>query len=964
MFTRTDSFATRKSLSAAVLAALAIPTFSVGVASAQETSAAGPVEEVTVFGTAIQQERAIDRKRNTTQVSDVIGSDALGKLPESNVAESAARLPGLNVIRDQQTGEGAYLSVRGLDATLNSYSINGVRMGTSGGNRAMRMQVLPPDGVKAIEVKKTLTPDMDGDALGGAVNIELPNAFDYEGAHFSASVDGAHHERSSRNGETISIAASNVFGDRLGIYVGAYYGRRDSVAEETENEGDWMPHAWTPNGDEYVDAKSYMMQGLGLDLFENELERYGANFSVDMRYGDASSVYLRGQFNRYEDRETHNYFDVRNQASPRFVQADLERSDLANPADRVIGHDATLGRLYSFTPAEIVDADGDGRISDADRTANGFYSMAGRSGTWDPEGVRLGRGVEYGIEEETQSTFTFGGENRLGTWTFDYALSYAKAESETPESYGLDAGFSQSSPWFGNRGVDFNFPDPRYPQWQFNRAGFAGLYDLANYPVAEAWAERSQSENEQQALQVNVSREFDGALRSIKLGGKYITSERDSSEGTIASLDALDGLTLARTGLIARDYGDFFDGEYSGAHGFGPLLSGRAVVGAIRNCDPNVFDVVASGCSFDPDAVSGDSRVNLEENIGAAYLMGTWRLGAFQIVTGVRAERTELESRVYRQVDLPDDAIASLPPEQLPQNGFFSDTHSYSNVLPSVHVTWFADDRSIVRGAVWTSFTRPEFGYIAGGESYSYDVVRNAQGDVTDVRLSSVSRSNLELDPQRALNFDLSYEYYLDDGAGMLSAALYHKRIKDFLVVDASLERSAIDDEGVEFSQPKNLDRAQITGVELGYTQSFRFLPEPFDGLGLIANITFQSSEGDPVDAWRTDEPPFVNAPDRMWNVIAFYEKAGWEARFSMQHTGLYLEDPRDNGVDKYIQPATFVDFSLSKLFLGSNVRAFLEIGNLTEEHLYWATRGKEEAFQKDYVEAGRTYNFGLSWVF
>jgi len=925
----------------------------------------GPLDEVVVYGAGVQQERAIDRKRENKQISDVIGSDALGKLPESNVAESAARLPGLNVIRDQQTGEGAYLSIRGLDATLNSYSINGVRMGQSGGNRAMRMQVLPPDGVKSIEVSKTLTPEMDGDALGGAVNIELPNAFDYDGAHLSTSVDGTYHERSGRNGNTVSLAASNLFGDNLGVYVGAYYGSRKSVAEETENEGDWMPYRWVPDGNEYLDSKSYMMQGLGLDLFENELERYGANFSVDLKYGDDNSFHVRGQHNRYRDEETHNYFDVRTHTSARLVQADTDRTDLANPLSMVIGQDATLGRIYGFSAADIVDADGDGRITDADRTGSGFYSMIGRSGTWDPEGVRLGRGVEYGIEEETQSTFSIGGENRFGAWLVDYDIAYARARSETPEIYGLDAGFSQSSPWLGNRGIVFSFPDPRYPQWQFNQAGFNGLYDLSNYPIAGAWAEREEAENEQQSVQFNVTRAFDaGAFQSLKFGGKYTTSERDSRSGTLASLDAIDGLTLAQSGLGGRNYSDFFDGEYSGSHAFGNVLSARGVVDAIRSCNPSIFVIENGACGFDAQAIASDSRVQLEEDVTAAYLMGTWRFGNVEVIGGVRAERTELQSTTYRQVDLPQDALATLPPEQLPRNGYISQTHSYNNVLPSLHLSWFANDNTIVRGAVWTSFTRPEYAYIAGGEQSSYEVLRDAGGNVTGVRLASINRSNLDLDPQRALNFDLSYEYYLNDKDGMLSAALYHKRIKDFLVVDASLERGVTDDQGVQITEPKNLDSARLTGIELGYTQRFRFLPAPFDGLGLVANLTLQDSEGDPAAEWRTDRPSFINAPDRMWNLIGFYEKGGWETRLSIQHTGMYIEDPRANGVDKYIQPTTFVDFSLSKLFPQQKVRMFVEVTNLTEEHLYWATHGRAESFQKDYVEAGRMYNVGFSWVF
>ena len=69
------------------------------------------------------QMRAIDFKRDSDAIKDVVSSDAMGQYPDKNVAESLQRLPGVSVTRDQ--GEGRYVVIRGLDAALNSVSVDG-----------------------------------------------------------------------------------------------------------------------------------------------------------------------------------------------------------------------------------------------------------------------------------------------------------------------------------------------------------------------------------------------------------------------------------------------------------------------------------------------------------------------------------------------------------------------------------------------------------------------------------------------------------------------------------------------------------------------------------------------------------------------------------------------------------------------------------------------------------------------
>ncbi|MFT6610179.1 MAG: outer membrane receptor protein involved in Fe transport, partial [Qipengyuania sp.] len=133
--------------------------------------------EILVIGQAANLSSALSRKKEADGVSDVLTRDAIGQFPDQNVAESLRRLPGVNVLNDQ--GEGRFVSVRGLAPDLVSSSLNGVRLPSPEADvRSVALDVISSDIIESIEVKKSLTPDMDADTIGASVEIETTSAFD------------------------------------------------------------------------------------------------------------------------------------------------------------------------------------------------------------------------------------------------------------------------------------------------------------------------------------------------------------------------------------------------------------------------------------------------------------------------------------------------------------------------------------------------------------------------------------------------------------------------------------------------------------------------------------------------------------------------------------------------------------------------------------------------------------------
>jgi TonB-dependent receptor len=127
-------------------------------------------EEVVVTGQLQGQSEAINRQLTSNTIVNVVSSDKIQELPDQNAAETVGRLPGISIQRDG--GEGQKVVIRGLSPRFSSINMNGMSIpSTDPEDRSVDLSMISPDVLAGIEVYKSLTPDRDGEAIGGEINF-------------------------------------------------------------------------------------------------------------------------------------------------------------------------------------------------------------------------------------------------------------------------------------------------------------------------------------------------------------------------------------------------------------------------------------------------------------------------------------------------------------------------------------------------------------------------------------------------------------------------------------------------------------------------------------------------------------------------------------------------------------------------------------------------------------------------
>ncbi|MFN3228227.1 MAG: TonB-dependent receptor [Asticcacaulis sp.] len=941
----------RPTLSLRLLALTGTSLLSLGLSATAQAQtaapAAEPVTEVVVKGQRLSNANAIQAQKKADGIVNVISADDLGKLPDANVADALARVPGVNVVVNQETGEGEYVTVRGLAGTFNAYSINGVRVAlTDTESRKMSMTVLPPNGLKAISVSKTLTPDMDGDAIGGTVNFVTPTAFDFnKPTTMRAFVsmqrnDRARAQNENADGYQGQFDYATKFGDaqQFGFYGSFNYGKSQYLNEETENDGEWEPYRWRANSTEAIDGRSMYLPGIDLDYRRGEQIRYGGNFSLDWR-SDATQLYLRGQISKFERTGSNDYTDYRSRNSARLVQVNAADQNLLQPDAMITGHDAKKGRVYGYTTAQIVDADKDGIITDADATKGSMWSMVGKSGVWNPKAFQFARTFETQDQVSDLMTINAGGASTFDRLSLAYDLSYSKGSKGSDGNFGVGyncnggGSMAASCPTsvFKGTGVLWSSYDPRFPLPQI--AGFAADVERRDdyLPFDGAWMDKSEQTDARLAARFDAKYDLDGGLVDfVKAGFKYMKSEREYDSTPIWDGDLVNTGTLDKSGLVDRKVTDFLDGRYY----YGSILSRdkvEAAINAARKANPTTY----SRERYLRDDKKG------QESIYAAYALANIKTGDVEVIAGARVEHTKVETTVWV--------------EDGTKTGFGKTARDYTNVLPSITAIWRPEDRFVVRGALWTSFSRPEYGNISRGESITRDKGTN--------EIVAISRGNPVLKPAKATNLDLSAEFY-PDRTSMLSLTVFRKSIDNFIFTNGNSVEADTKQGSITISQPKNGENATITGVELNLIKSFEGLGAPFDGFGVEFNLTSQNSEAKSgLDYRKNETMSFVGAPDLLYNAALTYQKYGFEGKLAYQYQGAYVEDLRDNAIDKWVQPNKSLDLH-TRYNVNSNLVVDFDVQNILDGHRYYTTKGRSPSYQKDYMEPGRTFVLRLAYTY
>jgi TonB-dependent receptor len=372
------------------------------------------LEAFTVNSQRGGQARALNEQRASGNLRTIVSSDALGRFPDQNAAETMQRITGVSLERDQ--GEGRFISIRGVDPDLNNTQLNGVNVPASqDDSRKVNLDVFPADILDSIEVVKAVTPDMDGDAIGGSVNIKTQNAFSSEGRVLRASSEAGYSDFAEKWGYKLGAVWGDKFkNDTIGLLLAFSTAKRTFGSTGIETDDD----PWVREGGFYVPDGEVQIREYNIDRW-----RQGTSFSLDYQPNADNSLYVRGVYSRFSDREI------------RF------RTAFEADADDIVPSSNTAGTVT------------DGAIT---------FDLKDR------------------YEDNNVYSITAGGEHRRNEWTIDYLAAFARAELIEP--FGFAPAFeSDDTTWtydlsdrsrarFGGAGANLAASAFEFDDWSVDKS--------------------------------------------------------------------------------------------------------------------------------------------------------------------------------------------------------------------------------------------------------------------------------------------------------------------------------------------------------------------------------------------------------------------------------------------------------------------------------------------------------------
>jgi len=186
----------------------------------------GNVEAVIVTGYAASLERSTEQKRQSVGFSDSVFAEDVGKFPDTNLAESLNRIPGVTILREVD-GSGTNVSIRGLGTNFTKVLINGTQVLTSStgptnasdANREVDLNIFPTELFSQLTVEKSARADRLEGGAAGVINLRSARPFDREGARLTYSLGTTDLSNQGAFGPRGTVIASDTWGS-FGALIG------------------------------------------------------------------------------------------------------------------------------------------------------------------------------------------------------------------------------------------------------------------------------------------------------------------------------------------------------------------------------------------------------------------------------------------------------------------------------------------------------------------------------------------------------------------------------------------------------------------------------------------------------------------------------------------------------------------------------------------------------------------------
>jgi TonB-dependent receptor len=964
-----------------MVAGIGTPTFAQDAAGqAAPATTAAPVSEdgpsIIVTGLRGSLQRNLDIKRAAPGVVDAISSEDIGKFPDPNVAASLQRLPGVTVQISGPRGEATGVTVRGFSGDFNETLYDGRHISTATGNRSIDFSTVGSDFVGQLSVYKTPDVTVSAGAIGATIDIAFPKPLDHPGLHMSVSASGTVQDRAGKVVPTGGLLVSDTFADdTIGVLGDIAYTRHDTTTNHAFVNG-WEGGYYAPcqlagstaatcnpgNGPLPTDKQNvlgWFPQQAGAEQTTTRDERVDARLALQWKPTDKLLLTVDDNFSSQVVQTTsYGYAAWFNMSQLRNVQQDSHGSSI------------------NFIQPALNAANG----GPADATPMDFNAGIAHSL------INVNQlGVNLKWEAADHLKFDFDAATSKSWLNPNGEIGANNADIGYGGALGASTGLMVSGPSSSSLPVLTNIGP------NGNASQFLNLNDIGSHVLV-----RQAQQNTDRVRQFHVKGTYEGENFKLQFGGSYMQDvyrlqERDTFTNNFWQAYAGYGAPSGRNTGIAPLPASIFGGTISTAN-FIPGYSGQLAPGILKynplalysylqglgnpqtqNIPGYNYGSGGPGTAYTGSldlALSPSSVQTIEEKTWAAYVRGAFdtKIGEmpFHFISGLRYENTHLDTLALGQTPV-SLATSSADPTLLTTNyanngatNTIVSGNSYNYLLPSLDLKLELTDKLHLRLDGSRTLTRPALSKL--------NPVLNV-GSGQRVGALTASGGNPNLAPFLSDNFDAAAEWYYAPNS-YFSVDFFLKHVSNFIV--AGVQRQTIN--GVidpttgqlaqfSVSQQVNGPDATVRGVEIALQHVFGR-----SGFGLTANATFVGTNK-PYDPSDISQSGFsVTGLANSANLVAFYDKHGFQARVAVNwRDGYLLQFGQNQNTGQFGAEPTFVNSQVqvdlsSSYDITKQISVFGGITNLNNST--YSTHGRFSDQLLDAYSYGRRYTFGARYHF
>jgi TonB-dependent receptor len=901
-----------------------------GNASAIDLALNAGAEEgvpIVVYGTRSARANALNLQRAAENNTEVVSADDLGNFTGTTFADALRRTSGVSFQRDTVTGDGTNVIVRGLDPDMNNVKLNGLQLPVGNGTgRSADLSNLLADSVGKITISKSLMPSQDSAGTGGLIEIETLSPLNRPHRYASLQVEGGLSGKDFSKDLLLSGTVAGRFGaqENFGLSASVQY-RRNSVRNVSYNTvtkfGAFLPNA--ANGTPTLTAGDAVNPNAMFPFVEGDDGAYVTQLFANFNHVKQSTLAATVSAEWNIGGHTNLKFDFQHAENNRTSYSMTDSFTALSEYSDVPGGTAVSALHLDLTPGNAA----------------------------------IQREQIYGYDPDAKivtDTYSFSGKSTAGKLTFNYLAGYAHGSEDHDRNTSLDLRMPDSDATaalfapqatdatlgyivtpFGRRSGDA-IPIPL-----LSAAGWALINDPSRYTITQGTGgiDTTAGSNNRYTGETSLRWDMDwGFLKYVQIGARYERTEFKSDlqrtqfggNASIADLHLPFSPTdLTRVGVTGANF---------------TAMSEATATGFFNN----MSDYLAKYSQFTlapiAPAIGQDKQGTREDNY-AAYVQSRLQFGKFEVIGGVRYNRTDLSATnlVFPTYVGPllngGGAIGADVPFQNAFSKLVTETAKSEDFLPRVLFNFRQSDNLIFRGGYFLSVARPQIGQLSAQTRISFINFPIPGPNGVQPRLQ-IDSGNPNLKQATTHNFDLSVEYY--HKIGIIKLGGFYKRINNLLQSNrtdgpANLANVTLPDhpyfQGAPYFDPAHPENyfitggspinsphpATIWGVEGRFERQFDFLPGALSGLGIIANYTFTKSSRYQQYSWAyaaAGQPgvyefgglPFNQQPKHSGTLALTYQKYGFDGTLAYSFQSKTLDNFYPRGLSVYNQDVQTLD--------------------------------------------------------